>query len=671
MANVFVDSNAVGGDTGIDWANAFATLEQGIAATGAGEIAFISHLHNQNTNLIISLAGTGQLVISVNAAGSVPPVAADVLRGAQVRATQAAVDIVYTGFAYYHGINFIAADDIRFSSVDGVSFEDVWFNNTGPNDVISTQLGMVTMFNCNIVNGATAVRIQDTGGRMLWRGGAVTAPMDVLEYLFGNLGCIHEFEGFDLSLVDTLVNLSGSKAELILKGCPLKAGFAISNGTWGSGHFVGLYGSHSSINLPYFIQEQTINGVVITETTNVKTGGSSDGTTSISLKFITSAEALQGVRPLKNRIPILFYASAIGEQELEIEVMVDGVPLKNDEAWLETSVPGITMQRDISDSLPVNPLTVPADLPLSAAIWDTTGIAVPVKQTISLVVDVKQVGWVEGHICFARPSEVMYADLKVLDGQRQYLAGQAYINGEAIPPPEPPLPVINEYIMPMVAELVRDQIVLIMSTELPKQKAIAEDLAANEPATQAGQQAQKDLDNKIFDIINNIYAEKGTHFNRDEMPGINIYFGRSDYSASDGSNINEQISDSTFTIEVHLFYKSEQENDAIEHGDEKSARQVARILGILRGILMSGQYITLGDSLSGIVWRRRVTGLDVFQPDFQAQEGMQGLVGILNIAVKFREIGPELLGEILTAALTDISIKLRLADDGKVISIES
>lgn len=232
------------------------------------------------------------------------------------------------------------------------------------------------------------------------------------------------------------------------------------------------------------------------------------------------------------------------------------------------------------------------------------------------------------------------------------------------------MPEINSYIMPMITELVRDQIALIVSAELAEQKVIAEDLVITQPATPEGIQAQKDIDNGIFDILDNIFIEKGTHFQDEQIPGLNIYFGRSDFSASVGDTIHTQKATSTYAIEVHESEKHTQIADVITYGDEKSARNTARILGFLRGILMSGQYVTLGDEFKQIVWRRRVTSLDVFQPDFQESDGRHGIVGVLNIAVEFNEIGPEITGELIASTRSLINVKLRTDDDGKIIQIE-
>ena len=234
-----------------------------------------------------------------------------------------------------------------------------------------------------------------------------------------------------------------------------------------------------------------------------------------------------------------------------------------------------------------------------------------------------------------------------------------------------PVPVIDDYIMPLISELVRDQIALIIITELPKQKAIAVDLAANQPATLQGIQAQTDLDNGVYDIINNIFTEKGTQFTEKQLPGINIVYGNSGYSATEGDNINQQVSNSNYAIGVHFEGIHEQTGDVIKKGDEKAARVTARTLGLLRGILMSGQYKTLGDEFKGIIWKRRVTSLDVLQPDYQEINGRHGIVGLLNMEVKFSEIGPAIDGVQLAATINNIRVKLRTDDDGKVIPINT
>jgi len=238
-------------------------------------------------------------------------------------------------------------------------------------------------------------------------------------------------------------------------------------------------------------------------------------------------------------------------------------------------------------------------------------------------------------------------------------------------PPEPFNPVIDDYIMPMVAEIVRDQIALIIVNELQNQKSIAENLAATQPETLVGRQAVSDLDNGIFDIIQNIFIEKGTKFDGSELPGMNIYYNRSDFPMNEGNPINHQVADASYTIEAHITAKHKQKDDEIKYGDEKAARIAARTMGLIRAIIMSGQYVRLGYSKTdNLVWRRWVNSVDVIQPDYQESDAVHGTVGILNIAVKFNEIGPAVRGEILQKIIAEINVKLHTSYDGKVITIE-
>ena len=139
----------------------------------------------------------------------------------------------------------------------------------------------------------------------------------------------------------------------------------------------------------------------------------------------------------------------------------------------------------------------------------------------------------------------------------------------------------------------------------------------------------------------------------------------------EGDNINRQVSNSNYAISVHFEEIHEQKANVIKTGDEKAARITARTLGLLRGILMSGQYVTLGDEFKGIIWKRRVTGLDVLQPDYQEVNGRHGIVGLLSIEVKFSEMGPAINGVQLAATINNIRVKLRTADDGNVIPINT
>jgi hypothetical protein len=435
MPDVYYDAQAVGANDGSTKADAFQTEALARAATGAGDTIWSSHTSDEAGVGGFNITGAGQKFISVDFAGSTPPVAADVTPGAKLTGSIGS-DTIFTGTSiFYDGFYFFVGDDLKPDKGRTI-MDNCTIELEGINDSIFPGGGSLILNNPTFITGSptTFINAAGAGGSVRWNGGVVVNPLDTLIQSF-NLGCSDfEFNDADLSQVATLVTNSTlfKEQQTIFKGCTLKSGYVLSVGNFGDTSFAAVYGSHSS-NIPYFIQEQDKYGGIITETTIVKTGGSSDGITPVSLKFVTSADAVEYILSLRNRLPILFYASEVGIQTFNVDVLTDGVTLQDDEAWLEASVPGVDIQRDISDSRPANPLAIPVDLPLSAAVWDTVSIAVPVKQRISIIVDIKQVGWVEAHICFARPSATMYADAKLFDSSNnQWLAGQAYINAAAV-----------------------------------------------------------------------------------------------------------------------------------------------------------------------------------------------------------------------------------------------
>jgi len=427
----YVGGLASGDNDGSSWANAWRTIAGAIAATGAGDTIWASSAGSESAADIV-LTSTGQRIISINAAGSTPPVEADMLAGATFLGADDVLFNTATAPLYMWGCTIQAGDDVASGGQLGVFLDTCTIIVTGSGDRLVCNQGLIHLHNC-AWTPASGGFIMTGVGNFIMTGGSVGTVTNV-QATFGSLTGQSHYDGVDISLASTLIYVSGTAApsQARFKGCLLKAGYAIRGGTsaMGKGQLIGLYGSHSS-NVPYFIHELMAEGNIITETTIIKTGGSSDGTTPISLKFETSATALEYYSPLRNDLPILFYIAETGNTTFSVDVLTDGVTLQDDEAWLEISGQGDTIKHTLADSLPATIMTTPSNIPTNADEWTTTGLSAPVKQTLSVTINIQQVGWVEAHICLAKPSITMYADLKVLDGARQYLAGQAYINGEA------------------------------------------------------------------------------------------------------------------------------------------------------------------------------------------------------------------------------------------------
>lgn len=433
MSDRAYDAQATGANNGTSWADACETLDVALALAGEDGTVYASHTSAEVVGGI-SYAVNKQRIISVDASGGVfPPPAGTYLRGASL--TNPSSDIGFSALGLYcYGMDFSVGNDFLPTAAE-LYFNDCTVTLTGVNDRFDMGLNAAPILrNFTLIFGDPTAAIEFSAGRTVkLLGGAISGSVNNLLTAFRTWGRM-EFEGWDLSSAANLCQATGGSTQYpiaIFKGCPLKSGFTTHTGTLNRGTLIALYGSHSS-NIPYFIQEVHSQGSLITETIIVKDDGSSDGITPISMKFVTGADAVETVSPLRMALPILFYTETTGVQTFDVEIVNDGNTLQNDEVWLEASVPGTTIKRDISNGLPTDIMTAPANLAASSVTWTTTGLSSPVKQKVSITVDVKQAGWVEFHICVAKPSITMYADVKILpESARQFLVGQAYINGEA------------------------------------------------------------------------------------------------------------------------------------------------------------------------------------------------------------------------------------------------
>lgn len=438
MADIYYDAQAVGANNGTSKADAYIAIASAAASAVPGDTVWISH-----TSIEVRTSGAGVSfdrikLISVDFSGSTPPVEADFLAGGFI-GSALFLNMVFSGIFYARGVTFNAGAIMQLGSGFFVlenSVMDVSFNNSNSFVVSNAD---VTFINSDLDFGNKVnLFAQVNDGRFTMRGGSITHVNNTA--IFKNQGgdpSVILLDAVDLSGIDIpLVEFTAaSKAGLYLDGigCLLNALMVLTSAIEQNASLA-MYGS-SDTNKPYYIQEEYYEGVIQAETTVIKTDGSSDGVTPISLKFVTNTNAIAGYFPVKNRIPILFWVDDIGIKTFEVDILTDNVTLTEDEAYIELTHP----QAGVLRALATSKVHEGANLAASVAAWTTTGIGTPVKQKISITVNVGQKGWVEACICFAKPSSVMYADVEVLDGDRQYLAGQAYINAEAATAPDYPI----------------------------------------------------------------------------------------------------------------------------------------------------------------------------------------------------------------------------------------
>jgi hypothetical protein len=317
MASYYVWSGATGTGTGASWANAYTTLTLAFSGKLAGDIFYVAHDHAETTAAAIVLTTAGSvsapaLVICVNRAGSVPPVSADRRATAQVTTTGVAANITYNGFTHYDGI-ILTAGNLTNSSqhiIAGNLTTAPWLrfdncslrlggSNAGARIVMGGTVGYATYVELNnttlsFANAGQAVVI---GCLVRWRNTASALLGTIPTTLFlpnPSFGGALECSGVDLSAAGSGKTIVGSNATAIAQAyrfldCKLDAAVTKSAvpASHGSTEIDFIRSASSGIN--YTIFRHRVSGTLDHETTIIRTGGASDGTTPLSWKITTTA----------------------------------------------------------------------------------------------------------------------------------------------------------------------------------------------------------------------------------------------------------------------------------------------------------------------------------------------------------------------------------------------
>ncbi len=200
-------------------------------------------------------------------------------------------------------------------------------------------------------------------------------------------------------------------------------------------------------------------------------------------------------------------------------------------------------------------------------------------------------------------------------------------------------------------ELVRDQISLILVSEVASQMALA---------TTAGEDPDLWKMRVFVERINP--WEQFLNDQADKSPLINISYDTSTFDPSAGNVINKQQTDGIFNIDCYGFGIS-QDVPGGGHiaGDKDAAFAVQRSLRLVRNILMAAEYVHLG--LRGTVGQRWFQSISVFQPQLD-ERPVQKIVGArMTLRVIFNEFSPQFVPETLEL----VSIDIKRTEDGEIV----
>lgn len=451
MADRFLNSvDGSDANSGADWNNEKLTLVTGIAAIdAAGDRVLINSAHTETAaSISYTCPGTNaspMQFLSVTPTGTSG--ISSLTAGAAFTANSGSGGLAVNGSGYFYGINWTmsSTSSTVLGFAGGVGDHQVHdtgqFNLTSSGGSSNIQLGNATtgggsrvlLKNCTFRFGATGHRISFLGDVVVQGGswsasgtlnpGAIFAPAPGSGTGRGSKLLV---DGFDFSNLNAAINLAGSGqggVVMTFRNCKLPAswsGAPIADGSLVAGQRVEMYNcDNADTNYRLWVKEYT--GSIRDETTIVRSGGASDGTTPISWKMDTTANVAYPTSVLRSPEIAVWNDTSGTSKTVTVEMVHDtnvaagqgagtSFAFRDDEVWLEVQYLGDgtrPISTFVSDA-PTNIITTAADQASSSVTWTTTGMTTPVKQKLSVTFTPQEKGWFICTVCVGKASKTLY-----------------------------------------------------------------------------------------------------------------------------------------------------------------------------------------------------------------------------------------------------------------------
>jgi len=361
MAHVYVDSNAAGSGTGADWANAYTTLAAALTAKAAGDNFWIAHNHAETQASAMTCTSPGTLaapctVMCVNSAGTVPPVSADLRTTATVTTTGNSA-MTLTGLnTYYYGITFncgSAANAATLAVAQGIAsytyFKDCALNKLGTTAAtpciiigkVGSNMSRVVLDNVSFRVGNASDLVVVRECNCVWKNTTTFTSGTIPTVFLGQSNANRLlFEGVDFSALSTKTIFNGNTSAIItLLNCKLPSSITIAATLTQPG--VEIYVLNTDSGATNYRQEKYgYFGTQTAETTIVRTGGATDGTTPLAWKIVTTANS-NWVSPFESIQMAIWNDTTAANVTVTVYGYWDNAALpKNDEIWIEASYMG-------------------------------------------------------------------------------------------------------------------------------------------------------------------------------------------------------------------------------------------------------------------------------------------------------------------------------------------
>jgi hypothetical protein len=465
MADIYLRStDGSDVDDGLTWANAKATLASALTAAGAGGRVFMADAHAETQASAMTLASPGTAaspvqILCVDDTGDPEPPTGQATTGTVTTTGNNAIS--FSGFAYCYGVTFTAGSGNSASSHLNFTSASAWWwqfescslriasNNAGPKLAVggtanTNDDNLLELYSTSTRWGASGQGFHLHAPMRWYNSSAIAAGGTVPTTLFPTGGSNFApygraiLRGVDLSSFGSGRNLVGVGADyqdFLFENCKLGASVSITTGTRaGQGGTTVELINCDSADTNYRYHKHCYQGDITQETTIVRTGGATDGTTPVSRKMVSTANS-KFYSPLEGNW-ILYWNEATGSSiTVTIEVITDNVTLTDAEAWIEVEYLGTSGSplALYANDRAADILATPANQATSTVDWITTGLTTPVKQRLSVSVTPQEKGLIRARVMLARASTTMYFDPLILASSgRQFMLGKSGFMNEAM-----------------------------------------------------------------------------------------------------------------------------------------------------------------------------------------------------------------------------------------------
>lgn len=432
MAVKFVRSGASGAGTGADWTNAYTTLNAALTAMAAGDTAWVADDHAESTAGTVTLPSPGTTAnpcfiycVDHNQAS---PGANDLKTSATVAASGGNT-IQVNGSAYIYGIQFNSSNGIAFNQA-GTGIASVSWQRLDSCLLNTTSVGSGAVFIFGAISGSTNKKlelintpmkfgavgqgIQVGDMQVTWRNTSSAIQGSVPTTLFvssGGIPTTFVCEGVDLSAAGsgkTLVGNIASPLTVFFKDCAFGASVTVSATQTSGPAGATVYVTRSdSAATNYRAEKYGFQGSQVVETTIVRSGGASDGTTPVSWKLVTTARP-RWAMPYE-ALPIAIWNDTTGSPiTLTVEGVASALP-NNDDIWLEVEYLGSSSnpQGSFANNTKANNLATGTALNASTSTWASSP-GFPFKLSVTITPQMK--GPITLYVRAAKVSATLYVD---------------------------------------------------------------------------------------------------------------------------------------------------------------------------------------------------------------------------------------------------------------------